>query len=127
METSRSAPSTVWGRYSLLRRENCRVGTDARDVIQVEIGEEIFEIGNDLEVSGGIRQVERVAAMAGSFGDANTGGAHGAEGFESGMHQQRMRVDAALGFELHQVGLEHHAAAAHVEPVLAPECRRTVS
>ena len=89
----------------------------ARDVVQIQIGEDVFEFRDDLEIAGGIGQIERVAAMAGAFGDAHAGGAHGAERFIGGMHQQGMGVDDAFGFEFHQVGLEHHVAPAHVQPV----------
>ena len=99
-------------------RENCARRPDARDVVQIEIGEAIFEIRDGLEVAGGIGQVQRIAAMARTFGDAHAGGAHGAEGLVGGMHQHGMGVDAALGLELHQVGLEQDVASAHVAQVL---------
>ena len=107
-------------------RENCAVGPHARDLVQIEIDEAILEIRDGLEVAGGIGQVQRIAAMAGPFGDAHRGGAHGAERLVGGVHQHGMGVDAAGGLEFHQVGLEQDAAAADVAQVLRQQAAHRV-
>ncbi len=45
------------------------------------------------------------------------GGAERAEGFERGMHEQRIGVDAGARFELDEIGLEHDAFAPDIEAV----------
>ena len=93
-------------------------GAHARDVIQVEIHKDVFEARHGVEVSGRVRQVQRVAAVPRALGDAHTGGAHPAEGFQGGVDQQGMGIDAAFRLELDQIGLEHDVAAAYFEPML---------
>ena len=99
-------------------RENCSRGPHPRHFIQIQVDEVIFEIRDGPEVAGGFRQVQRVAAMSRSLGDAYGGGAHRAEGLVRGVHQQGMGIDAARGLEFHQVGLQQDIASAHVAQML---------
>ena len=55
--------------------------------VQIEIGEKVLESGNGVEIAGGVRQIQRIAAMARAFGDAYVGCAGLPEGFERRMHQ----------------------------------------
>ena len=56
--------------------------------------------------------------MARPFGDADIRGSHRAKAFQRGVHQHGMRVDGGAGIEFHQVRLDHHALAAHVDAML---------
>ena len=64
------------GKVELAEARELAGGAHARDVVQVQIHEQVFEARNDLEVAGGVRQVQRVAAVARPLGDAHAGGAH---------------------------------------------------
>ena len=86
-----------------------------RDVVQVQIGEQLFEFRNDLEVAGGFGQIQSVAAMARPFGDLHAGGAHGGKRFESCMDQQGIGIDAAFRLEFHQIRFQDDVAPAHVQ------------
>ena len=126
IETSRSAPEHRVRQIEFAEARNLARKVHLRDVVDVEIGEDLFEFRHDVEVAGGVGEVERVAAMPGPFGDAHAGGAHGAEGFVGGVHQQRMRVDALPGSNSTRLGLR-----TTLRPRTSNRCsasmRRTVS
>jgi len=81
-------------------------GAHARDVIQVEIHKNVFDRGTVLKYPAASAR-SACCDGAPALGDAHTGSAHPSQGFEGGMHQQGMRVDAAIRFELDQIGLDH--------------------
>lgn len=96
------------------------------DIVDVEIREDLFEFWHDAEVAGGVGEVERVAAMPGSFGDAHAGGSHGGEGFVCRVYHQRMGIHDAAGFELDEVGLEDYVAPANIQPVVGQRAPHSV-
>ena len=78
----------------------------------------ILEVRDGMKVSGGFRQVQGVAPMAGSLGDAHCGGAHGAERLVGGVDHHRVCVDTAGRFEFHKIGFEQDAASPDVAQML---------
>ncbi len=92
-------------------------GRHVGDVVEVQIDEQVFEPGNRPEVSGGLGEIQGIAAVPGTFGDADAGRPGGEEGFIGGVDQKRVGIDGGSGLELHQVGFEDHSKAAHVQAV----------
>jgi hypothetical protein len=84
------AHQQITGKYRLGQIQRMEAGgrahdADAGNFIQIQIREHILKIPDGLKIAGGIGQIECIAAMAGTFGDAHIGGAEPAERLQGRM------------------------------------------
>ena len=90
---------------------------NVRHVVDIEVYKQVFEFRYEPEIPGGIRQIQGVAAVAGTFGDAHACRTYRQEGLTRGMNHEGVRVDRRLGIEFDQVWLQDHPLTAHVQVV----------
>ena len=91
---------------------------DRRDVVAIQVDESLLEVFDRGKVAGFLGERKGVPAVAGTFPDDDFGSAQAPEHFESRLDQDRIGVDAGVGVEFHQVGLEEDAFAADIETAL---------